>query len=433
VTELYSADWVIPVDGAPIEHGGVVVSHGAIEAVGPAAELEGDERHHFAGSAIVPGFVNAHSHLEYAVYAGFGDGLPFGDWIRDHIGRKARLDWEATLDIARIGVAQCLASGITTAGDASFSGAAAVAADELGLRAVVHLEVFGRDATALAERFERNRERVSDAFSDRVQLGVSPHAPYTAGIDLYRACLDLGLPVSTHLAETQAEHDWLVHGVGPLGSFAANLPEPPGQTGIRALAATGALSSSMSAAHCVTVDEEEIALLAAHDVAVVHCPRSNAMLGCGIAPLAELRAAGLRVGIGTDSPASTPGFDMFDELRAAIAFARVRGRDVTALSPTEALWLGTQGSAEALGMGEEVGSLTVGKRADLTILSLRDSPYLPWDDPVAAVVLGGTPERVSRTIVGGATRYERGGSEWHELRQRAAAARNRMLASDVSS
>jgi 5-methylthioadenosine/S-adenosylhomocysteine deaminase len=425
--KVYAADWVLPVDGEPIPRGGVQVDGTRIAAVGPAGSLEG-EVEHFPGAAIVPGFVNAHSHLEYAVYAGFGDGLPFGPWLELHIGRKQRLDWDAMVAIARLGAAECLASGITTVADASFTGAAAPAADELGLRAIVHLEVFGDGPGELASRFEPNRERVSAAFSDRVALGVSPHAPYSCSAELYRASLALGLPVATHLAETEAEREWMLDGTGPLAGYRALFPPSPGETGIRVLAREGLLGPSITAAHCAVVDPEEIELLAGSDVAVVHCPRSNALLGCGIAPIAELRAAGVRVGLGTDSPASTPSFDMFDELRTAIALARAGARDSGALSATGALRLATLGSAEAIGMADEIGSLTPGKRADLSVVELSGSPFDPVDDPAVAVVLGGAPARVCRTIVDGMTRYARGGSGWPELRRSAADARERMLA-----
>jgi 5-methylthioadenosine/S-adenosylhomocysteine deaminase len=312
---------VLPVDGEPIAGGGVQVEGGRIVAVGPAGSLDGDVER-FPGAAIVPGFVNAHSHLEYAGYAGFGDGLRFGPWLELHIERKRRLDWDATVAISRLGAAECLTSGITTVADASFTGAAATAADELGLRAIVHLEVFGDGPGELDTRFEPNRERVAAAFSDRVRLGVSPHAPYSCSADLYRACLALGLPVATHVAESHAERAWMVGGTGAFEAYRALIPPSPGETGIRLLAREGLLGPAVTAAHCVVVDPDEIELLARHDVAVVHCPRSNAFLGCGIAPLAELRAAGLRIGLGTDSPASTPSFDIFDELRTAIAQAR---------------------------------------------------------------------------------------------------------------
>lgn len=426
MAEVYAADWVLPVEGAPIEHGGVAVEDGWIVAVGPVAELEG-EAHRFDDAAILPGFVNAHTHLEYAVYAGFGDGLPFGPWLEVHMERKRRLDWDGVVAVARLGAAECLASGVTTIGDASFTGAAAIAASELGLRAIVHLEVFGAGTGELETRFAPNRDRIAVALSEHVRLGVSPHAPYTCSPELYLACLELGLPVATHLAESEAERSWLVDGSGPMAPYGDFLAPPPGETGIRLLAREGLLGPSVAAAHCVTVDDEEIGLLAEHDVAVVHCPRSNAYLGCGIAPLTKLLAAGLRVGLGTDSPASTPSFDMFDEMRAAIAFARAREGDAGALPAKETLRLATLGSARALGIDGEVGSLVPGKRADLAIVSLAGSQYLPWEDPEGAVVFGGTPERVCRTIVAGVTRYARGGFEWHELRQTAANARGRML------
>jgi 5-methylthioadenosine/S-adenosylhomocysteine deaminase len=193
------------------------------------------------------------------------------------------------------------------------------------------------------------------------------------------------------------------------------------------LAAEGLLGPTITAAHCVTVDEEEIALLAEHDVAVAHCPRSNAYLGCGIAPLADLRAAGLRVGLGTDSPASAPSFDMFDELRAAVFAARARERRPDALTTEAALELATLGSARALGLDAEIGTLEPGKRADLAVVSLAGSPYLPWEDPAAAVVFGGSPDRIVATLVDGETRYDRERFEWQEVRSTSASARERML------
>ena len=180
------------------------------------------------------------------------------------------------------------------------------------------------------------------------------------------------------------------------------LVDPDGQTGIRRLAAAGLLSDRIVAAHCVKVDAEEIGLLAAHDVAVAHCPRSNALLGCGIAPLAELLAAGLRVGIGTDGVSSVPSHDYFEELRAAVSAARARSERADALSPTKVLELATLGGARALGLDAEIGSLVPGKRADLTVISLAGTSYLPWEDPAAAVVYGGGTRRIAATLVGGA-------------------------------
>ena len=424
---ILSADWVLPVEGEPIENGAVVIEDGVIAAVGTARELGEGER--FADSAIVPGFVNAHTHLEYAVYAGFGDGLSFGPWISTHVERKSRLERADMEAIARLGAAECLRSGITTVGDLAFTGASAHACADLGLRAIVYLEVFGKDGANALRQFEEKRAYVAPALSERVLVGVSPHAPYTCSREVYAAAMGLGLPVATHLNESQDELDWLLRGEGPWQPLAEMLVEPEGTSGIRSLAAAGLLDETVAVAHCVKVDEEEIGLLAGHGVAVTHCPRSNALLGCGIAPLAELRAAGIRIGIGTDGVSSVPSHDFFEELRTVISFARARSERADALSATAALELATLGGARALGLDGEIGSLVPGKRADLTLVSLSGSPYLPWEDPAAAVVYGGSPERVAATLVDGQTRYERGGSECHELIDAARASRGRMLQS----
>jgi 5-methylthioadenosine/S-adenosylhomocysteine deaminase len=230
--------------------------------------------------------------------------------------------------------------------------------------------------------------------------------------------------MATHFSESAGEVEWIRH---RKGSF-----EPPfdvGPNSIRLLAEHGLLGDRLVAAHCVKVDDAEIALLAEHGVAVAHCPRSNAILGCGVAPLRELRAAGVPVALGTDSPASTPGFDLFEEARTALYASRARAESPGALSAAETLELATLGGARALGLEAEVGSLAPGKRADLAVLTFESSPFVPWEDPAAAVVLGGSPDRVLLTVVDGEARYEKGGTEWHELIAAAQSARHTALQS----
>ena len=239
---VLSADWVVPVEGEPIADGAVAIDDdGRIAGVGPASELGVGEA--FPGCVILPGFVNCHTHLEYAVYAGFGDGMPFSSWIGLHVARKQKLGLDEMRAIATEGASECLRSGVTTVGDCSFSGAAAEAAAATGLRAIVYLEVFGREAGAALVRFEELRERVAPLASDRLVLGVSPHAPYTCTVELYEACAQLGLPTATHLAESAAERRFLVDGTGDWSSFAHMLVPPPGVTGIRMLADAGLLGS----------------------------------------------------------------------------------------------------------------------------------------------------------------------------------------------
>lgn len=418
---MISADWVLPVDGPPIADGCVRWEDGRIVEV-----TEGRAERHFADAAILPGFVNAHSHLEYSRYAGFGDGQPFGPWIATHVARKALLDPPEMLALALQGVLDSLASGITTTADYSYSGAAATAALQLGLRSIVYLEVFAQDPADAERQYAEKRAAVEE--TNLVRLGISPHAPYSCSVEVYRWCLGLGVPVGTHLAESANENEWLLHGTGPLAPMAELLVPP---TGLRAAATLEpVLGPDLLCAHCVELDNDEVALVAARDVPVAHCPRSNALLGCGIAPVAELRAAGARVGLGTDSPASAPSFDVFEEMRAAIYAARARERRPEALLATDALGLATVDAARALRLDEEVGTLTAGKRADLTVVSLAGSPYHPVEDPAAAVVFGGSPERVLETIVDGQTRYTQTDREeqWREVRNTASAARRRMLA-----
>ena len=423
---IYSADWLLPIEGEPIANGAVAFENGLITRLGTSAELGAGRR--FPGAAILPGFVNAHAHLEYASYTGFGDGLDFGDWIALHLQRKLALSFEEIVSLARLGAAECLASGITTVLDASWSAASPQACADLGLKAIVGLEVFGADPERALQHFEQLRAIAQPALSGKVRLGVSPHAPYTVSPEVYAAVRKLGLPVVTHLAESADERAWLTRGEGPLTALGDELLPPIGETGIRALARARAIGTETVAAHCVDLEPEEIDLLASLDVAVAHCPRSNGYLGCGIAPLTSLLAAGVRVGIGTDSPASTPSFDMFEELRSAVIFARARERNPQVLTAAQALELATLGSARALGIADEVVSLIVGKLADIAIVALYETSLLPWEDAQAAVVLGGSPERVVLTVVDGETKYEKGEFEWDVLRSASAAARSRMLA-----
>jgi 5-methylthioadenosine/S-adenosylhomocysteine deaminase len=415
-----SAEWVLPLDGPPIRGGYVDHDGGRITAVG-----EGRADRHFDEAAILPGFVNAHSHLEYANYAGFGDAEPFGPWIATHVERKQRLRPEDMLAIARLGVVDSLRSGITTTADYAFSGAAATAAEDLGLRAIVYLEVFALDPREAERQWIAKRARVSE--SQRVAIGISPHAPYTCSIATYEWCLSLGVPVGTHLAESANETEWLVHGSGPLQGIAPMLVAATGLRPVQTLEPV--LGPDLLCAHCVEVEPADVALLADRGVPVAHCPRSNALLGCGIAPLTLMLDAGVDVGLGTDSPASTPSFDMFEEMRTAVAMARARDRRAAALPASRALELATAGAARALRMDDRVGTLTPGKRADLTVVSLAGSPYHPVEDPAAAVVFGGSPERVLETIVDGQTRYRKEDEDrWREVRSIASGARARMLA-----
>jgi cytosine/adenosine deaminase-related metal-dependent hydrolase len=393
---ILAADWVVPMDGPPMADACVEVQDGRIVAVRPA---NGNEGERFGNAVILPGLVNAHTHLEYSAMAGFGDGLPFTPWIADHIRRKDTQAVDDLLDQSRAGAAACLAGGVTTVADCCYAGTVARAAGEAGLRAIVYLEGF-----SVWEGLEGRIEAALDALpvSELVTAGVSPHAPFTVTHSDYAVLIGLarrrGLPVATHLLESTRETDHLD-------------------------AFRDVLGPDTVAIHAVLVNEADIALLADLDVPVAHCPRSNALLGCGIAPLTELLDAGLRVGLGTDSPSSAIDFDLWAEMRTAIMLQRARTGRADALSAHTALELATTRAAAAIGLSDRVGSLTPGKAADLLVLDLTGSAFLPWDDPVTAAVYAGSPERVALTMVAGEIRYRRGEREIPA----AAAARAKMI------
>jgi 5-methylthioadenosine/S-adenosylhomocysteine deaminase len=377
---ILGADWVVPLDGPPIRDGRVEVRGADIAALGAGGAA--DRR--FDGGVILPGLVNAHSHLEYARMSGFGDGKPFTPWIEEHIRRKEVLEHPADSLVQAIdGAHACLAGGITTIADCCYAGTVAAAAIQTGLRAIVYLEGFSVWA-GLGDRIQAGLDALPG--STLVTPGVSPHAPFTVSHDDYALLIGIarrrGLPVATHLLESEREH---LH----LDAFA------------------DLLGPDTVAVHGVHLTPADVALAAELDVPLVHCPRSNALLGCGIAPLRDLLDAGVRVGLGTDSPASAMAFDMWEEMRAAVMLARAAARRADALTAATALELATLGGARAIGLDARTGSLAPGKAADLTVLDLTGSPFLPWDDPVVAAVYGGAPARVALTMVEGTVRYDR--------------------------
>ena len=437
---MLCADWVVPVDADPVQDGAVAIADGAILAVGPApgviAAHPGATVERHEGCVIAPGLVNLHTHLEYAGFGGFGDGLAFGPWLDVHVERKARQAEGDALALARLGVLEAMRGGATTVVDASYTGAAVAAASELGLRAVVALEVFGGtddDAIAIADRLDTRLARAAEDAGPLVELGVSPHAPYTVSPALFEEVVGraraAGRRVVTHIAESQHELAALVRGEGLLASRTRRAwVAPYGRHPIAELTARGLLGRETVIAHAVFVDHAEIELLAASGAAVAHCPRSNALLGCGIAPLAALRRAGVPVGLGTDGPSSALDLDGFAELRAALLLQRASAGDPAALGTADALRLATLGGAEALALQHAIGSLAPGKRADLMVVRLDDTAFWPCDDPAAALVLAGGGDRVIFTMINGIVRYRVSDDSYRAALARARDARRRMLA-----
>lgn len=416
------APWALPITAPPARDVLITVRDGRIAQLEPRVSREraeglGAELHD--DCVVAPGFVDAHAHVEYASYDALVDGLGFAGWIGDHVRRKRRLAPEHMRASAELGAWTALHAGITCIGDASFSGDAAHALHAAGLRGRVYLEVFGgadpADATA---QVESARTRLADLpSSDLLDHGLSPHAPYTVAEPLYRAVANTGLPWMTHVLESREEMAFYA-GRGPLfdalaerGITPPTWDRPPLEA-LRAL-----LGPHVVAVHGVQATPADLELLADSGTPLAHCPRSNARLGCGRLDLAVAERAGVLVAIGTDSPASAGPLDPFAELRCALEVHRTAAADPAWPSLATLLRMATLDAARALGY-DDLGSIDVGSRADLVAVEVGRC-----DDPQAAYVLGGSPERVRAVLVDGRDRGVRDRTSLEQARTRAADAR----------
>jgi len=249
-----------------------------------------------------------------------------------------------------------------------------------------------------------------------VRIGISPHALYTIRPALFAAINEYvgaaHLPTSIHIAESPAESALTEHGAGPFAEMYARRGitwQTPHLTPTQYAESQGALGPDTLAVHCIHQTESDTALLAGTGAAIIHCPKSNAKLGAGIAPLSQwLRTDGLRVGLGTDSAVSNNSLDLWEEMRFALLLQRAAREDVEAVTAAQVLRLATLGGAEAMGLSSEIGSLTPGKQADLIAVRLDQPHAVPATDPYAALVYSARASDVILTVCGGETLYDSG-------------------------
>ncbi len=414
---LYTADWVLPISSAPIRDGAVLVHHGRIEFVGAASTVTiaaGAVRTVTLGNAaLMPGLVNAHSHLELTLLRGFLEGLDFRQWLRTLTTvRRELMSDDVLLDASRAGIREALRNGITCLADTTDSGAPLIAMREYGVRGVGYLEVFGPDPAQCAGAIAQLEARVLAARAQDtalVRVGVSPHAPYTVSRDLFTATAALSrresLPMAVHVAESPAEMRFVRDGEGP---FADQLRArtiavaPQAESPIALLDEAGVLAAQPVLIHVIQADDRDLQRIADAGASIVHCPISNAKLGHGIAPLDRMLAHGIRTGLGTDSVASNDRMDLLGEARQATLLHALRAGTPDALSAHAALALATRGGADALGLGSRVGTLDVGKDADLAAFALDHDDAQPLFDPAVALVhaLAGKVEAKLVTVQG---------------------------------
>ena len=347
------------------------------------------------GKLAIPGFVNAHTHLPMVLLRGFADDLPLNIWLEKHIWpieRKLRpqeVYWASLL-----GLIEMIRSGTTLCADMYFhTDEVGRAVEEAGLRAVLSYGIIASELDAHG-RSELKKAKAAitrweGAEGGRIQTAVSPHAVYTCGNEVWKAAIELArkyeVILHTHLAETVQEVEWC--------------KKEKGLSPVAAMDLINAFSVPTLAAHCVHVNEDDIRLLAERGVTVVHCPKSNAKLGSGIAPVTAMRKAGVRIALGTDGGASNNSLDMIEEMRIAALLDKGTSGDPTALPAREAVRMATQAGAEALGTGTR--TLSVGQEADIVLIDLNSVRTLPAYEPVSALVYAAHAQDVTDVIVAG--------------------------------
>ena len=444
---LYAAEWLLPVTTEPVRDGAVLVDeHGLIDAVGPRTDFELGEDVaviDLGAAILLPGLVNVHSHPELAGMRGLLEDLPFHQWIprlrRAKDGARAE---EGDLGAAaRWTCLEAISAGITTLAATEDSGASLDAMREAGLRGVVYREVFGpapRQAQPALQDLLQKVESMRRSATDLVHVGVSPHAPYTISDELFRLVASYAtaerLPVAVHAAESEVESQLVIDGDGP---FAAGLrtrgidTPPRAVSPIALLEQTGILATQPLLIHCVRVDADDVRRIADAGAVVAHCPVANARLGHGIAPVVELAAAGVTIGIGSDSVASNNRIDLLEEARVAQMMQRARLRSAGALNATDLLRMLTLDGARALGLDGRVGTLESGRDADLCAVRI-DAPHThPVHDPAAALLFSTRGSDVILTVVRGQILYRDGRFltlDPDRLRDRVAAGARRMAA-----
>jgi cytosine/adenosine deaminase-related metal-dependent hydrolase len=391
-------------DRREVLEGAVSIREGRIAGAGRIDETGHRTVIDARGGYVLPGFVQTHVHLCQTLFRGYADDRPLMAWLRTRIWPMEAAHTPASLRAAtRLAAAELLATGTTTVltmetvhdTDVVFD-----ALDEIGLRAVVGKCMMDADTEAPSRLREPTTQSIEESLAlDRRWTGRgkgrlrSAFAPRFA-VSCTRALLESvaalsterNLLVHTHAAESREEIDLVRRHVG--------------RNNLEYFADTGLASPRLCVAHCVWVDDGEQSLMAEREVKVLHCPGSNLKLGSGIAPIPELRARGISVSIGADGGACNNRLDMFAEMRLAAVLQAIRKQPGT-LPAADVLWMATRGGAHALGMDGEIGSIEVGKRADLIVVD-RDRPHLaPAPDPYSTLVYAAQGTDVRTAVVDG--------------------------------
>ncbi|MBI3546209.1 MAG: TRZ/ATZ family hydrolase [Gammaproteobacteria bacterium] len=404
IDTLINARWVIPIepDGVTLEHHSVAVHDGKIvellASTDAAKRYRAAETIHLAQHAVIPGLINAHTHVAMSLFRGLADDLLLMDWLQKHIW-PAEAKWvnpDFVRDGTELAMAEMLKSGVSCFNDMYFfPDVTARAAQDAGMRACVGLIMIDFPSAWAQNNDEYFRKglKLHDELrnSDLVSTAFAPHAPYTvsdAPLEKIRTYADeLDIPIHMHVHETAHEVE------GSLKQY--------GKRPLARLADLGLLTPRLLAVHMTQLLADEIATLAKAGVNVLHCPSSNLKIASGFCPVHTLAQAGVNVAIGTDGAASNNNLDMLEETHIAALLAKGVSHDATAVPARLALRMATLNGAKALGLDTRVGSLTAGKAADITAIDLSDISSQPVFDAISQIIYSVSRDQVSDVWVNG--------------------------------
>ena len=422
MTILYSARWVLPISLPPIEEGAIAVDGSQITDVGARASLIAKypeaKVHDYPDAVILPGLINAHSHLELTAMRGFleSEESDFTGWLRKLTAARIELmTSEDRYVSAAWGAIEALRAGVTALADASDCAYESMnALRDVGMRGIVFQESFGPDPRLADDNFSKLTDKVArlaELETPQVRVGVSPHAPYTVCGRQLELISEFALsddrPVMMHAAESLAEEMLLREGRGAFAEALANRGiewHAPGLSTIQYLKRHCVLQTKPLLVHCIRVDNADIEMLKDSGARIAHCPKSNAKLGHGRAPFSVFLNRGIPAGLGSDSVASNNTCDILEEARFATLLARSEIDQINGqrrLAATDALHAATAGGARALGLAGQAGELSAGLQADFVVVSLAGVHQLPSYDPIVTLIFASSGRDVILTVVAG--------------------------------
>ena len=361
-------------------------------------EYDADEVYQLTDHILIPGLINTHTHAAMSLFKGFADDLPLKDWLNNYIwpAEKKFVNSSFVKDGSILALSEMIKAGVTTFNDMYFyPDATAEASIELGIRSNIGLVVldFPTNYAADPEDYLLKGFEFRDKWrnEDLITTSIAPHAPYSVSdeafglINTYSE--ELGIDIHIHLHETQWEIEDSVkrYGITP----------------VQRLNNLGIISPSLIAAHCVYLNDQDMAILAKNKVSIVHNPSSNMKLGSGIADVAKMLKQNLNVSLGTDSSASNNRLDIMEEMRIASLLLKGTTKSPELLPATQAIKMATINGAKALGLESMIGSIEKNKIADLVAIDLNSIENQPIYNPLSTLVYSSTKSDVSYVWING--------------------------------